>query len=186
MMPARVPRIYLDTNVLLDLFFQRRDESTSLINLAINQRWDVTSSHFALMEMIDIVQGTLWAQRRLNEDREQLNTVIAGRRQRDLSEDALNRIRQQIRRFTDSRYPQIGYFDFASPGILERAMGLCEVTNMTAPDCIHVEMAREIGVDLLVTSDSHVNREAEPWVATSRPGGAVTRLKEMEFDIPIT
>ena len=55
---------------------------------------------------------------------------------------------------------------------------------MTAPDCIHVEMAREIGVDLFVTSDSHVIREAEPWVATARPGNAVDRLKEMEFDIP--
>lgn len=177
------PRIYLDTNVLLDLFFQRRIESTNLIDLARRQSWDVTSSHFALMEMIDIAQETLWAQRRLNEDREQLNTVISGRHQRDLSEDALSRIRQQIRRFTDNQFPQIGYFDFAGPGVLERAMGICELTNMTAPDCIHVGMAREIGVDLLVTSDGHVQREAEPWVPTAAPGRAVSRLIEMEFDI---
>lgn len=184
-MAARLPRIYLDTNILLDLFFQRRPESTGLVLRGTSESWDVTYSHFALMELIDIVQETYWAQRKLNEDRDQLNVVISQRHTRDLPIDALERIRRQIRQFTDSLYPHIGYYDFANPGILERAMGLCENTNMTAPDCIHVQMALEIGVDLFVTRDGHVIREADAWVPTASPDAAVRRLIDLGFALQV-
>ena len=135
------------------------------------------------MEVYGVVQERTWAIRRLGEDYQQLNTVIAGRNQRNLSGDALTNLRRIITSFTESSYPGIVYYDFAEPGVLERAMGLCANTNMAAPDCIHVQLALEIRVDLFVTSDSQVVREADDWVPTANPVSAIDRLAEMGFHI---
>lgn len=183
-MASRAPHIYLDTNILLDLYYAgRRPASTTFVNTAVAQDWQISSSHFALMEMIDIVQETLWATRRLTEDRMQLNRVIRERYRRNLPEDALSQIRQSINHFNDQSYSQITYFDFVAPGVLERAMGLCFNSNISAPDCVHVQMAIEIGVDLLVTTDEHLRVEADAWVASSSPDQAITRLRAMNFAI---
>ena len=183
-MPARVPRLYLDTNVLLDLFFDRRPVSRDLVVLGISNGWDITSSNFALMELLDVVQENRWAVRRLTEEREQLNTLISRRHQRDLPEEALEAVRREINRFKDRDYEQITYYDIVGNGLLERAMGLCAETNIAAPDCIHIQMAIEIGADILVTSDSQVLRYADPWVRVANPRDVFRRLRELDFNVP--
>jgi predicted nucleic acid-binding protein len=183
-MPTRVPHLYLDTTVLVDLYYDRRQATTELIVLGRQFRWQLASSHFALMELIDVLQESMWARRKLVEDNEQLNTVIAGRHARDLTAQDLTGFRQKTKRFLARYDPAITFYDVAGEGFLNRAMGLCLDSNMSAPDCLHVQMAIEIGVDLLITSDSQVQRYGEDWVRVSSPERTLERLRDLEFELP--
>ena len=136
------------------------------------------------MEMLDVTQETAWAQRKQNEERQQLNRIIYGRHQRDLSPEALSNIAGAVEDFRVSLYPRIVYYDVVGPAVLSNSLGICEVTNMTAPDCLHVAMARLIGVNVFVTSDSYLLTAAREWLPMSTPEGAMGRLMQMGFDVP--
>lgn len=177
------PKVYLDTNVLLDLFYNRRRATTELVVQGRNEQWELASSHFAMTELYDIIQERTWAVRRLNEENEQLNSVIAGRHQRDLPSDTLLRIQTQVTHFTDVLHSELVFYDFAGTGSLNAAMAFSAHTNLSAPDCIHLTLAIEIGADLIVTSDRHFITQAESYVPTSRPEDAVPRLRDMWFNV---
>ena len=180
---AQTPRLYFDTNVLWDLFYNRRRATTELVIRGRNESWELASSHFALTELYDIVQERTWAIRRLNEDNQQLNRVIAERHQRDLPADSLLRIQRQVTHFTDVEHRELVFYDFAGTGSLNTAMAFSANTNLSAPDCIHLALATEIDADLIVTSDRHFITQAESYVPASRPEDMMQRLRDMDFNV---
>lgn len=160
-------RLYLDTNTLLDLWTGRNPDTDELLVIAATERWELATSHFAAMEVIDVIQERKWAIRELGENNRQLNWVLRQRRSRKLPEDTLKATSREFTEFK-RRFRRIAWYDVES-GLLERAMGISLESNISAPDCLHVAMAVEIGAHILVTRDQPLLNQASPWIPTGRP-----------------
>lgn len=51
-----VPHLYLDTSILIDVFRNRRTASTRLLEEARQKNWRISTSQFAVMELLDVEQ----------------------------------------------------------------------------------------------------------------------------------
>ena len=180
---VRIPHLYIDTNIIADLFYDRNPASVQLLELARLGRWQVSTSQFAVMELIDISQDQTWFIREVNERRRTVAAALRGRYRRRLPKSTLDTIKKDIERFLEHRYPFIQYF-YLTPEGFNVASGLCADTNMAAPDCIHVATAMEAGCDVLVTSDEQVLHEAKDYIQVTRPEQARATLEWLGFHSP--
>lgn len=181
-METRVPHLYVDTTVVLDLFFNRRPASVQLLETARSRGWEVSTSQFTVMEVLDVVQDHRWFVREVAERHRPVSSVVRERHRRKLTEETLRTARRDVGQFLGT-YGFIQYFYLNEDGF-NRAAGLCAVTNMSAPDCLHVATAVEAGCDLLVTSDDQVVQEAPDFIDVARPEEAKQKLRELGFDLP--
>lgn len=168
----QVPRLYLDTNVILDLLRpQRRAESGQLIRVTQGRGWALVTSSFALMESLDIEQENEWILKRVREG-EGVDRLLRSRRERHLGADDLLKVQRRLSRFI--RQHRVFDWVHLDEDGWATAIGLALQTNLTATDCIHVATAHITRCDVLVTSDEPLRRMAEDYIAIALPGQLLT------------
>lgn len=176
-----VPHLYLDSNVILDVLRDRRPASLQLIERAKRDRWFVSTSPFAIMEALDAEQDDRFFQIKVSEGHT-VGEVLRIRRQRDLPRQLLNKISQKIEGKLRIAYSHIQYWELKVEGF-DRAVELARGSNISAPDCIHLATALEVGCDILITSDDFFMKEAKQYLPTSLPEGAEDELRNLGFAV---
>jgi len=166
-----VPHIYLDSNIILDVLRDRQRHgelvSLKLLERAKRDKWFVSTSPFAIMEILDVEQDDLFFQIKVSEGNT-VADVLRIRRQRDLSRERLDNISRRIAGKLRIAYGYIDYWELDSEGF-DHAVELARTTNISASDCIHLATALELGCDVLVTTDQFFEREAKQYLPTSLP-----------------
>lgn len=181
-MPSSVPHIFIDTNVILDIVLNRRNESLGLLEKARQGEWIVSASLFAVAEALDVLQEHRWFLRELNERRREVSSVLRERGNRTLPEDALDEIDRDVNEFLKRRYPFIEYYPLSGTGFND-ANGICAKSNIRATDSLHIATAIEVSADLFVTSDGVVLRDGGSFIEVSNPANAIEKLGTMGFQI---
>lgn len=180
-----VPHLYLDSNVILDVLRDRRRQgelvSLKLLERAKREKWFISTSPFALMEILDVEQDDMFFQIKVSEGYT-VADVLRIRRQRDLSEQQLNRISQRIHDKLGIAYAYIDYWELDSRGF-DHAVELARTTNITATDCLHLATALEARCDLLVTTDEFFAKEAKNYLPTSLPEDVEEELRNLGFAV---
>lgn len=180
-----VPHLYLDSNVILDVLRDRRRHgqlvSLELLERAKRDKWFVSTSPFAIMEVLDIEQDDLFFQIKVSEGNT-VADVLRIRRQRDLSKQLLDKISKRIEEKLRIAYSYIQYWELKVEGF-DRAVELARGSNISAPDCIHLATALEVGCDILVTSDEFFMKEAKQYLPTSLPEGVEDELQNLGFAV---
>ena len=179
--PIVVPHIYLDTPILIDVLRDRRTASLVLLETARQKTWRVSTSQFAVMELLDVEQDDRFFVLEVGKQRT-VASVLRDRYRRKLPEDQREAIERKVKDFLNVRYPFIQYFHLTSEGF-NRASGLCASTNISAPDCLHLATALEARCDVLVTTDDHFLEEAEEYMHACKPDRIQDELAEMGFEI---
>jgi len=178
-----VPHLYLDTNILLDVFHDRRDVSVVVVENARNRKWFCSTSHFTLMEMADAEQEERYVADVLREGG-RLRDAYRSLRDKKLADDVLKQMFNRMMRKFSVRYPFIRFYGLRDEG-LDEAIRLCGTTNIDAPDCIHLATAKEAGCDLLVTNDDpfwRLARDIEPeYIRVAKPDKVDEELRSMGF-----
>lgn len=178
-----VPHLYLGTNILLDVFHDRRDASVEVVENARNRKWFCSTSHFTLMEMADAEQEERFVDD-VRREGGRLRDAYRGLRYKRLSDEVLKRMFSQMIRKFGVRYPFIQFYGLRDEG-LDEAIRLCGTTNIDAPDCIHLATAKEVGCDLLVTTDDpfwQLVREIQPeYIRIGKPQEVDKELRVMGF-----
>lgn len=186
-MPNRqeVPHLYLDTNIILDVLRDRRRRgelvSLKLLEQAKRNKWYISTSTFAIMEILDVEQDDLFFQLRVSEG-DTVADVLRIRRQRDLTTEQLDRISKKLRDKLSISYDYIAQWHLDQKGF-DHALELVRTTNITAPDCIHLATALELGCDFLVTTDEFFLKEARKHIPTSLPSTVEQELRNLGFTV---
>lgn len=185
-MPRQVvPHLYLDTNIILDVLRDRRRHgeliSLKLLEQAKRNKWYVSASTFATMEILDVEQDDLFFQLRVSEG-DTVADVLRIRRQRNLTTAQLDRISKKLQDKLSISYDYIDQWHLDEKGF-NHALELARTTNITATDCIHLATALELGCDVLVTADEFFLKEARKHITTSLPETVEQELRNLGFPV---
>lgn len=174
---GRPPSFYLDTNVIRNLMKTRRGspDSVALFDLLKERRWPCVTSHFTYMELFDIEQEASYFRAKLDQGLE-VDDIWRSRRSRDLHQGALRKIELGIDELIQGKLGIIErlYLDEAG---WNHARDLASTSNVTASDCLHLATALIATCDVLVTSDSHLSRNAKRYVASGPPEQALREIR---------
>jgi len=173
-----VPHLYLDTGVLVDVVRDIGD-SFGLLGLARRRQWAISTSSFAVMEMLDIEQEDTFFRVKVAQGTT-ARWAMRNRTKRDLSKTGLADIHKRIRDKLAALYDFIDYWELTPEGF-DQAVKFAAESNIRAPDCVHLATAVEAGCDLLVTTDEFFAEEAKQYLPTSLPGRVEEELRSIDF-----
>lgn len=165
-------RVYLDTNVLLDVIHERQPASQVLFERIRGERWPAVASPFAIAEMLEAEHTEAWAaklfaqgftfsylqrafnSRRVSHDR--LTTAEIDAVQRNLGA-RLSPVRETVT------------FPVPTADLLDRVVVLCGSSNIETTDAVHVATALSTGCTLFVTGDRELAQLAGQFIHVARP-----------------
>lgn len=179
--PLVVPHIYLDTPILIDVLRDRRTASLRLLEEARQKMWRISTSQFAVMEVLDIEQDDRFFILEVTKG-QTVASVLRDRYKRKVPEAERKSIEKKVKDFLEVRYPFIQYFHLSAKGF-DRASGLCADTNISAPDCLHLATALDAKCDILVTTDDHFLEEAREYIEACKPEHVRDALSRLGFQV---
>jgi predicted nucleic acid-binding protein len=150
------PRLYLDTNILIDYIHERERSSINLINRIRTEKWECMTSSFTALEIYDVEQLEEWVQdRRLKHwmfDKIMRNQSRRRGKKIGLTEEQLTAVHTRIRNSLIS-FKDCIQFILLNDTISTVAEQYCATTNIGATDALHLATAWYMACDILVTND---------------------------------
>jgi len=162
---GETPELYLDTNVILDVAWGRREASERLLRAVEDRGWRCATSFFAYMEALDAEQERVYTQSRVRRGLLSVEDAWRTRHQRDLAASSLGKIDARIFRVIEAH----GLFNliYLEESGWDLAIDLAAACNVLATDCIHVACAIAAGCTGLVTSDTTLAKRAADHIAVA-------------------
>lgn len=178
-----MPRLYLDTNILLDVIHNRWQPSIDLIDKVRANRWSCSTSRFAVLEMLDAEQEESFVEKRRSNGLalSQILRRLPARRSKKLglSMKALDAVYVRLH---DSlvQFEDVVVFERPHAKLWDDAEQFCAATNIGAIDSIHLATAIGVQCNILVTRDHDLRRIANEYILSAFPEGIDTALAELK------
>jgi predicted nucleic acid-binding protein len=172
---GKEPRIYVDTNVILDVIERRRkkDDSFLLLDKIKNEGWYCCTSAYTICELIDKEQEFLHVGNLLL-NRHTLDEILKSRKPKDLSQeqrdDAIDKVRGFFKQY------KIEQFTLEEKG-WETAYAVLRDLNISASDAIQVATAIEANCSIFISNDGELGKEAQKKLVWMSPTQANQTLK---------
>ena len=171
------PHLYIDTNVVIDGVLKRSSGQSSqvLLSRMADHGWRCTTSIYSFAEMLDALQR----------ERRQLSD-------RRLTFRELNRIYDNLYGLVENDYSFVEFEAPTTPEFWDYLEAICGMTNLRAPDALHVATANSVLCDGVVTRDEEflrIAREELPVrfpIPTVHPDYIDDGLVEIGFEIHAT
>lgn len=171
---AKTPKLYLDTNILLDLIRERHglDESRQVLELARRKKCQLITSVFATLELLQGQQEYLFIRREILERGRTWGEVRSRIYRRNLSQQELESTGNETDRFLDDLIQDSGIeiIRFEADW-WESVIALMAQINVGLADAIHVTVAIEEGCDFFVTRDSALRTVIGGDIPAIEPSG---------------
>jgi predicted nucleic acid-binding protein len=169
---------YVDTNVILDVVFNRRPSSKELFEYIKEKKFKCCTSRFALMESLDVIQENYFILKEIKRG-EKLEFLLRRRNQRNLIENELTDTYNTLfDNFSNVYKRNVDFLDL-NPGGWEYAITeLMGKRNITAEDAIHAATAIQAKCDFFVSSDSDLRRVIKKLIGSQDPENMLKILKE--------
>ncbi len=173
------PKIYIDTNIIVDIVQGIHTPSIDLIEEIKNNGWDCITSQFALMEALSVQKDNEFIYEKIKEGWT-FKKILRKRDDKDLSDKTLELIYTKIKNrfFTPYKFVQFYWLDEVA---IEKAIKICKESNLSASDSIHLATALEVGCDLLVSTDSIFCKNAEKYLPCCSPENVNEKIKEIKI-----
>ena len=156
-MSGESPRIYLDTNIILDVIERRRNESIFLLEKIKRLKLYCCTSTYTILELINIEQDFTHITNLLGK-RYTIDEILRKRRQKRLTqeqrEDAIDRVKNFLKQY------KIVVLNLLDSG-WDLTFEMLRDLNVTVGDAIHVATAKEDECTLFVSNDEELGKEAE-------------------------
>ncbi len=179
--PEGRPILYLDTNVLLDAMYGRRESAGLLLQRIRENGWIAITSPFSILEMLEAEKADRWAEKLQAEGMSffQIQKRLGERRTGSSRLDRydLEETYTDLRTRLQPVY-EIVTFPSPTPWLLDGAEDISASTNIEATDIFHLASALEFGCDILVTADSDFAKLAKDYIITAVPEAADKAIQE--------
>lgn len=168
------PRIFLDSNVILDVIERRRNESIALLECIKEKDLFCCTSSFAHAELVDIEQEFTHVTNMLGK-RLTLGEILRKRREKRLTleqrEDAIDRVRSFFKQY------KIETWELDEKG-WSTIVEIMRDLNVKAPDSIHIATAVESSCTIFVTNDKELGKEVKKIMKWVTPKQAFAMLQD--------
>ena len=169
------PRIYIDTNFILDVIERRRDESLFLIEEIKNEDWYCCTSAYTVCELIDKEQEFLHIGKLLLK-KCTVDEIIRKRNSKSLNqeqrESAIGRVEAFFKQYN------IEQFTPKEKG-WETTYEVMRDLNVRASDAVQLATAKEAFCTIFVTNDEKLGKEAQKVLTWMTSKKAYHLLKTM-------
>lgn len=166
------PRIYLDTNIILDVVEERRKASTLLLEKVKRSKWYCCTSMFALCEAIDIEQQFTHIENMLKK-KYSPDQILRKRRQKRISQEERENAIEKVESFFD-KYP-VEIFAIEKDA-WEKALQTMRDLNVSACDSIQIVTALEAKCTVLITNDKELRKYAKKLLSCLKSTEALDKL----------
>lgn len=188
----KVPRIYVDTNFILDCTEGRSRHSVHLIEQIREQKWGCVTSIFSILEIVDNTKDSIFISKKLRQ-RWTINKIRRGIYIKNLSNEDFKEVEKYIENKVLNTYPFLKSLVLTEQG-WRAALDLGMHSNISAPDIMHLATAWDSKCNVLVTSDEHFINESKKLIKNypqlqkikieiCRPNEVIGALKQMGFNI---
>ena len=164
-----IPIIYFDTNVYIDIIFNRDANSVQLYEFAIQNDWECVTSIFAKVETLEMMQKDQY--REMKEMKGWKNKrIINGFSHRDLPSRTLEKLSHKLNKLIRARGG--GFRNYCSIQDIEGCQeveSIKRTTNLTDKDSIHLAEARAIACDIMISKDRHLVEIASNYLWVIAP-----------------
>ena len=172
-MVKEVHRIFLDSNVILDVIERRKTESIMLLDHIREAKLFCCTSSFTHAELIDIEQEFTHITNMLTK-RFTLNEILRQRKKKRLileqRENAIDRVRDFFKQY------KIETWELDEKG-WNTVIEVLRDMNVKAPDSIQVATSLESECNLFVTNDQELGKEVNKRIKWVTPSQALNMLK---------
>jgi len=153
---AEISCVFVDTNVLLDVLWDRRPSSKELLKVLREREILIYTSYLVVLELIDKEQEQVFIRNLINE-RRTLDYILRVRKNRRLTAD-------ERRKAVDRVYEMLKEYDIRlivprDEGIWETAILVMKDVNVESNDAFHIASAKEAECNVFVTSDEKLGRQ---------------------------
>jgi predicted nucleic acid-binding protein len=172
-----IPILYFDTNVYIDILFNRNKSSSNLYGFVCQKKWECVTSVFSKVETLEVKQihkfkelkRSIWSSRRINNEihKRDLNPMDLGNVSRSISIRRKNRCS--------------GFKEYSA--ILEegwiKAEEIKRKTNLTDKDSIHLAEAIAIACDVLISRDDFLLSVSNKYIWSMNPDQFLVQLRNL-------
>lgn len=158
-------KIYIDTNVIRDCIKRRKDYSISLMKLVRDNKIECVTSVFSLLELWRIEKEEEYFYKKVRSGWE-LNSIISGRRNKDLTDTELNQVNDRLDKFF-KEYSFIQKVQLEGAG-WQFAVDIARTTNFEPADIMQLATAMGEGCQLVVTGDDPFITEAKKFISQNK------------------
>jgi len=157
---AKMPYVYIDSNIILDVIRGRDPKSISLMERIRERKVKACTSGFTLLELIDKEQehALIW---RMIKDGYSFDEILRKRGIRDLNDKELDGCFNKMDRTFSIPYKKHIDFYYLDNVGWDKAVELMHKFNLRSNDAIHLATAIMAGCDLLVSNDQNLLKSAE-------------------------
>ena len=167
------PHLYLDTNVILDAHYNRWPPAVALMERIKNEQWKCTTSRFTILELLDIEHEQKFIDNLLVEGYmlSKVRDYLGVRRQErwGLKRRELDDIYTELHNILASEFSCVNFGYPLTESFWNKADDYCSITNIAAPDALHLALAKESGCNMLVTRDKDFRRIADGFILSILP-----------------
>ncbi len=172
-------KIYLDTNILRDCLKNRKPESVRLMEIIRTKKIPCVTSAFTMMELMDIEKEHSFFLKKIMKGLE-INKILRTRNDRDLNTSDLNEITEQIKILRET-YGFVELIVIIKNEGWQVAVDICNQTNISAPDSLHLASAIGSGCNFFITSDNFLKKEGNKFFSSAKtPKGSKINFKIIE------
>jgi len=182
---VKIPHLYLDTNVILDVIQERWEPSLTLIERITNEHWICSTSRFTILELLDVEQEEKFIENMRTEGYRlsRIRDYLGQRRQKKfgLTSRELTDVYKQLHNVLKSKCACVNFEHPINEVIWDKADDFCSITNIGSTDVIHLASAITLECDILVTRDQDFRAIADAYIIAIFPEDINIALQKIEL-----
>jgi predicted nucleic acid-binding protein len=146
------PRVYVDTNVLQGAISRRNTEDLFFLRNAKKENWNIFTSIYTLMELLDVAKDRKFLLNSLYEKWIDVSTFLSERKTKNLSQEDLANLTKEVNNFFKDN--DVIQFININEENWELVKKIGETSNMHSSDALHLVTAWVGNCQVLATNDS--------------------------------
>lgn len=185
MTPPIEPKLYLDTNIILDVIRKRWIPSVTLFERIKSERWKCITSRFTFLEMLDTEHEQCYIDNLVAEGRplSKVRGLLGNRYQKGhaLPNRDLEKIHAFFATHSQTTFAYISFQYPIAESFWNNAEKYCDTMPISVEDAMQLAFAVESGCNILVTRDKDFLAVADDVIITTEPKGmdiALTKLNK--------
>jgi predicted nucleic acid-binding protein len=146
------PRVYVDTNVLQGAISRRNTEDLFFLRMAKKENWNIFTSIYTLMELLDVAKDRKFLLNSLYEKWIDVSTFLSERKTKNLSQEDLANLTKEVNNFFKDN--DVIQFININEENWELVKKIGETSNIHSSDALHLVTAWVGNCQVSATNDS--------------------------------
>jgi predicted nucleic acid-binding protein len=181
--PPIEPKLYLDSNIILDVILKRNNSSINFMERIESEHWKCITSRFAFLEIIDILHEKYYIDNLLAEGQplSQVIRVMGNRNQKAhaLPSRDLEKTRTLLSSYDQTLFSFISFQFPIDETFWNKVESLVDKTPLSVADAMHLAFAKVSDCNILISRDKAFCEIANEEIIAVHPASIDEALEKL-------